>query len=108
MKRVNVLGTTYRVVQHSVADDPILINNDGYCDQSVHCCVIDSFADKDINSLKNMAYYKKKVIRHELIHAFLNESGLGNESWATNEEMVDWIAMQFPKMVKAFRKAGAL
>ena len=49
-----------------------------------------------------------------LIHAFLNESGLRYNSfapetaWARNEEMVDWIAIQFPKLMKAFRDADAI
>ena len=39
--------------------------------------------------------YKKEVLRHEIVHAYLNESGLVNNAhvfelgWATNEEMVD-------------------
>ena len=48
-------------------------------------------------------------IRHEVVHAFLEESGLSDCSlrpemaWARNEEMVDWIAIQFPKMLEAFK-----
>ena len=47
------------------------------------------------------------------MHAFLNESGLIDNafydgSWATNEEMVDWIALQMPKIVKACEEVGAL
>ena len=54
------------------------------------------------------------TLRHEITHAFLNESGLQNDTsvpgsgWATNEEMVDWIAIQFPKMKKAFEEADCL
>ena len=50
-----------------------------------------------------------KVKRHEIIHAFLFESGLAeNSAWAQNEEMVDFFAIQFPKLLKAFETAGAL
>ena len=53
------------------------------------------------------------VIRHEIIHAFLFESGLAQntndvESWAMNEEMVDWLAIQFPKLLKAFKEAECI
>ena len=57
---------------------------------------------------------EKKTLRHELIHAFLAESGLSANasccytSWAENEEMVDWLAIQFPKILKAFKEAGCL
>ena len=47
----------------------------------------------------------KKTLRHELVHAFLYESGLFNNTnsdWAKNEEVVDWIAIQFEKMLKVF------
>ena len=48
-------------------------------------------------------------IRHELVHAFAYESGLAeNSPWAFNEEMTDWIAIQFPKMLKAFETAMVL
>ena len=57
---------------------------------------------------------EKCTIRHELVHAFLNESGLQwnsfapEKAWAKNEEMVDWFAIQAPKMFEAFRLAGAI
>ena len=44
-----------------------------------------------------------------IIHAFLLESGLDSnsnsaDSWAVNEEMVDWFAIQSPKIFKLFNK----
>ena len=57
---------------------------------------------------------EKKTLRHELIHAFLAESGLSANalsnytSWAENEEMVDWIAIQFPKILEVFKEADCL
>lgn len=60
------------------------------------------------------AEYKKRLLSHEIVHAFLNESGLQHCSsvpmgaWARHEEMVDWIAIQFPKIMKAFQEVGAL
>lgn len=55
----------------------------------------------------------KKVLRHEVIHGFLYESGLWNnsgnvEAWGRSEEITDWIAIQFPKMLKAFQEVGCL
>lgn len=48
------------------------------------------------------------MIRHELVHAFLFESGLSVNSWADNEEIVDWIAIQFPKLQAGFNAVNAL
>ena len=61
-----------------------------------------------IREKKNLPEYKKAVIRHELTHAFLFESGLDTCSWAQNEEMVDWIALQFPKLLQVFKEADCL
>ncbi len=47
--------------------------------------------------------------RHEIIHAFLFESGLAeNSEWAQNEEMVDFFAIQFPKLMEVFKNADAI
>ena len=51
------------------------------------------------------------TVRHEVIHAYLSESGLnsssnGVECWVRNEEMVDWFAVQIPKIVKTFNELG--
>jgi hypothetical protein len=50
---------------------------------------------------------EKTTLRHEIIHAFIAESGLRGSSldvshWALNEEMVDWFALQLPKMLSVF------
>lgn len=45
-----------------------------------------------------------EVMRHEVIHAFFNESDLSD--YSNNEELVDWLAMQFPKMFKVFQELG--
>lgn len=60
---------------------------------------------------KDLQQYKNSVMRHEIVHAFLYESGLdvcSKGAWAKNEEMVDWIAIQFPKMMVAFHEVGCI
>ncbi len=48
-------------------------------------------------------------MRHELTHAMLSESGLQSESaWAMNEEIVDLIAIQGPKLLKLWENAKCL
>lgn len=36
------------------------------------------------------------------------EAGLEVCSWAHNEEMVDWLAIQFPKLYEAFLQADCI
>ena len=61
-------------------------------------------AEYKTDNLKEM---QRHVLRHELIHAFLFESGMdqssaAHEAWAVNEEMIDWMAIQMPKIMAAY------
>ena len=107
---VDVLGVNYTVKQSDKVKDLSLENCDGYCDHTTKTIVIDTFKNYQgqPSALENLDDYEKKVIRNELVHAFLFESGLGGCSWAKDEEIVDWIAAQFPKMMKAFESINSL
>ena len=55
----------------------------------------------------------KKQLRHEIIHAFLSESGLDCnfehlKQFGHEETMVDWIAIQFPKIYEVYKEVGAI
>ena len=107
--KVSILGTEYKMNYVTEEEDPTMKGNDGYVDTSVHAIFIEKslFLPSDnIAVVKDLPLYGKKVIRHEIIHAFLEESGLAECcSWAKEEMLVDWIARQFPKMLKVFTKA---
>lgn len=109
MIKVNVLGTEYNIYESNADIDEKMEDRDGYCDTSIKVCIVDEMKATVINQKANIEDYKKSVIRHELIHAFLYESGLDVCSYfAKDETLVDWIAIQFPKMLKAFKEANAL
>ena len=111
--KVNILGTEYTILHRKESEDAKLEGNDGYCDSSTKTIVILDWED-DVMNKGNMKTFEKQVLRHEITHAFLSESGLEasagkpNVSWAQNEEMVDWFGLQSPKIFKAFEEAGAL
>lgn len=107
---VNVLGTEYTIDYMSENDNELLKGCDGYCDWTSHHIVIEK---EMIGNLEDMDAYCRKVLRHEIVHAFAIESGLhecshSTESWANNEEMVDWLARLGQKIYKAWEEAGAL
>lgn len=104
---VDVLGTKYTITESNRIEDNNLENNDGYCDFSTKQIVIDTFKNTP-GSMEDLEKYRKQVIRHELVHAFLFESGLDASSWGKNEEIVDWIAIQSLKLFEAFMKVDAL
>lgn len=112
-KTVNVLGTEYTIERRLLEDDKKLETADGYCDTSIKLIVVGDFKPENFSKV-DLESYGKKVMRHEITHAFLYESGLCVNSmvcdngWSTNEEMVDWIAIQFPKLLQAFKDVDAL
>lgn len=115
--KVNILGTEYIILFRQLKDDNTLKECDGYCDSPNRTIVIREYTEeeqKTDNMTDNLASYANKVLRHEIIHAFFHESGLSGNSmqyggaWAMCEEMVDWIAIQFPKILKAFQEADCL
>lgn len=117
VKTVGILGTRYKVqTDVPVGKDDSLTNRFGYCSSLDHRIVIadmntiDSWKDE---SEEAKLAQVKTTLRHEVLHAFLTESGLwgsssGVECWALNEEMVDWFALQFPKILKVFEQLDCM
>lgn len=79
----------------------------GYTDCSVKKIrVLDVTKNTDLSQQGDREKYQNLILRHELIHAFLYESGIGFGMQFHNEELVDWLAMQFPKMTEVFDEMG--
>lgn len=113
--KIKILGTEYTIIQGNREMFQQLNEIDGYTDTSTKTIVVDDMSDVigQIGAKKKPYEYRKSVIRHEIIHAFMYESGLAessNESsaWATNEEMIDWFAIQSPKIFEVFKETEAL
>ena len=108
-KKVSVLGTEYEIHIEDNGTDKELLECDGYCDKTTKKIVVTK--ETDSCNLGDFSVYQRKIMRHELTHAFLFESGL-HENWEKNqghdETMVDWIACMFPKMQRAFQEVGCL
>ncbi len=108
---VDILGTPYAVSIANEKDEPRLEGCDGFCDETTREIFAENYQD-DINkpnSKKDLSVQTKKVLRHEIVHAFLFESGLAeNSDWARNEEMVDWFAKQGPKIFKTWKETDAM
>ncbi|ENY8956223.1 TPA: hypothetical protein KOS69_003548 [Clostridioides difficile] len=106
---IDVLGTKYNIIRGcSEEEEPLTKKYDGFVDDTVKKIVISKMKPSE-ESLERLDVYEKEVIRHEIIHAFLNESGLkSNSDWARNEEIIDYFAIQFPKMLKVFMQIDVL
>lgn len=115
---INVLGTNYEIIVKKCDDDKAFQQKNicGYCDaylKQIVVCDPKTFAGWEHEDRKTVTTALNESIRHEIIHAFLSESGLGNGSlqndggWAKNEEMIDWFALQGQKIYIAWQHAGA-
>lgn len=104
--KANILGTIYKIKRKTLKD----ANTDGWCDNTSKTIVI---RKDNYNNVGNFEYLMKKQLRHEIIHAYLSESGLQSNfesctHWGHNETMVDWIAIQFPKIYKTYKELNIL
>lgn len=117
--KVSVLGTEYEIIKKKYDEDEAFNcrSIDGYCDsylKEIVYCDMTTYKGWEHESEATARVCEKSTIRHEIVHAFLSESGLDCSSftydnpWAKNEEMVDWIAIQGPKIYAARRAADAL
>ena len=110
-KKVSILGTEYEIIIDA-PDEMLPENADGAMDQSLKRILVAKF-EVSRDSLKDLDSYRKKVLRHEIIHAFLYESGLwensgSSDAWGQDETITDWIAIQFPKILEAFEEAECI
>lgn len=113
-RTVNILGTEYKIIMCNEEEHELLNGKfrDGCTDNTTKEILV--CEKKSDCELQDYEYWEKTVLRHELMHAFLFESGLDSSSygcsgaWACNEEMVDWFAIQSPKIFKVFQELGVL
>ena len=115
----NILGTVYTVEYLAYKDDPLFEKRGivGYQDsiaKRLVVCLASSHPEYEDETEETQRQVERETLRHEIVHAFLEESGLSASAassmgpWSKNEEMVDWIALQAPKMLKAFEETGCL
>ena len=105
---VDVLGTIYHIVFAGEEEYPALKDE------------LISFTDTEEKEIVlgngfalNHSSFQAAVIRHEVLHAFIFESGLGenareSDNVFADEEVVDWFALQFPKLMEAYDTLGVL
>lgn len=118
MKRVNILGTEYTIITKKYSEDTTFerYKAGGYCsgaEKSIVLCDMSTYPGWEDETDAARDEQIKEILRHEIVHAFLNESGLSSNSnesdaWARNEEMVDWFAIQGPKILRAWQETEAL
>ena len=80
---VNILGRDYAIEHRTDQEDEKLKHCSGYCDYSAAKIVVEKPTERDVMRMTDQEMLTRKVLRHELIHAFAAESGLTDDSdWA--------------------------
>ena len=116
---VNILGTEYKIIVKKYQEDESFEKNSiaGYCDgyaKEIVICDMTTYKGWELEPEKTAKIAQKETLRHEIVHAFLWESGLSDNTrptecgWARNEEMVDWIALQGTKIYRAWKECDAI
>ena len=119
MKTVNVLGQPYQITVKKYDEDEAFARStiDGYCDsytKELVICDMTTYKGWEHETKETCDIAQRQTLRHEIVHAFLSESGLDqcastvDGPWSKNEEMVDWFALQGPKIYAAWKGADAL
>ena len=97
-----ILGTEYDLI----TDDETLteIHSDGECllySKIIRIRPVSDMLDDSASYIDKKKRYNE-TLRHEIVHAFFNECAL--DHYGRDEELVEWIAVQFPKMLKVFQE----
>lgn len=117
--KVNILGTEYEIIIKKYDEEEAFDRNSfaGYCDgytKQIVICDMHTYKGWENESEQTIQASQNLTLRHEIVHAFFNESGLMDSAfaydggWSKNEEMVDWLAIQIPKIHKAYQEVGCL
>lgn len=107
--KVNILGTEYEIKKLNEMEYPKLkkANANGLAELYAKELIISTEIDDGSGTTySKLEEFENKVVRHEIIHAFFHESGLDN--YGENEELVNWLALQVPKMLDVFKSANCL
>lgn len=116
---LNVLGTDYKITVKKYDEDETFerCSFAGYCDgfsKEIVICDMSTYKGWEYEPEQTIVNAQKETLRHEIVHAFITESGLSANAhqpqygWAKDEEIVDWIALQGMKIYKAWAEVDAL
>ena len=102
---VRILGAVWTVRSATEAEEPRLEGVNGFTDWTTRTICLEKNTHGNLGSIET---YMNKVIKHEVVHAFMFESGLGDsfehKDYGQEETIVDWFAFQMGKIVNVVRE----
>ena len=100
---INILGVQYQIKRDKDTIERLIQEGlDGECDLYEKIIYIKPSCHmlSAEDTLESRTERYNEVLRHEIIHAIFHESGLSQ--YEDDETLVDFIALQFPKMTDIF------
>lgn len=101
---MNILGSEYTIIVDT--DYCEELGADGVTERYDKKIYMRNVQDMLENSSSIQAKQKRynETLRHEIVHAFLFESGL--DSYSCDETLVQWLASKMPQVTQAFKEMG--
>lgn len=116
--KINILGTEYTIKNVKISECNILKENhwSGLCNSVTHEILVGIPTEEEFFGKlteQEQTLVVKEILRHEIIHAFMNESGLQDnwqhaQQFGHDETTVDWFALQSPKIFNVFKELELL
>lgn len=106
---INVLGQEYEIQFKNGKECPKLelLQAHGIAELYDKKLIIDAeMNSKTGKEFDNFNEFENKVVRHEIMHAFFHEAGL--RDYCEDETLVDWLALQIPKISKVMQEHNLL
>lgn len=102
---VNILGAEYRIL---IDEEMHRTERDGAKRRYLHEISLrpkSDMLDSEATDYERALRFNE-VGRHEILHAFFDESGL--EGYSEDEQLINWLAVQSPKIFKIFAELDLL
>lgn len=105
---IDILGTPYNIKFQTSKENPKfdLLDANGLCELYSKEILIRTGYEDDPGCFKNITQYREKILRHELFHAIFHECGL--DKYSDDEELVNFLALQYNKIVDIMEKGKEL
>lgn len=105
--KVDILGTPYEIIVDT--SGYLQDNNADGVDKNYSKTILvrdlDDYLDSEA-TIEEKEARRKETLRHEIVHAFFSESGL--KGYYNDELLVEWLSIQFPKLLDAIMVTGAI
>lgn len=101
---MNILGTEYKlIIDTDYCEDAGADGITERYEKKIYMRSVQDMLDKDSSIQAKQRRYDE-TLRHEIVHAFLFESGL--DKYGCDETVVQWMAAKMPQVTQIFKETG--